>query len=159
MSTEVAESYDSIALVILWHFAVSPLDLILVSFKNIQIMPTSDISADRFVMADILLGGDASHHQALYLPVPTDSEDLRSPLPVIDGKPQLAIKPELATYTIGQLTRMSKEDNVMVILAHEGQVDGVVDQYPGDLSQWKQKGWKAKKEEGVTREANARRSN
>ncbi|WVW81950.1 hypothetical protein I302_103953 [Kwoniella bestiolae CBS 10118] len=106
----------------------------------------------------VLLGGDASHHQALYLPVPTATEDLRSPIPVIDGKPQLAIDPELATYTIGQLTRMSKEDNVLVILAHEGQVEGAVDQYPGDLSGWKEKGWKGKKEEEVVRQAEARRS-
>ncbi|WVQ62538.1 uncharacterized protein L199_000680 [Kwoniella botswanensis] len=106
----------------------------------------------------ILLGGDASHHQALYLPVPTDQEDLRSPIPVIEGKPQLALDPELATYTIGQLTRMSKEDNVMVILAHEGQVDGIVDKYPGDLSLWQARGWKAKKEEDVKRQADARKN-
>lgn len=80
---------------------------------------------------DILLGGDASHSRDLYLPVPSSpTSDARSPLPVIDGKPQLATDPPLATYTIGQLTRMSAEDEVKVVLAHEGEADGVVDQYP-----------------------------
>ncbi|WVR09064.1 hypothetical protein IAU60_006125 [Kwoniella sp. DSM 27419] len=105
----------------------------------------------------ILLGGDASHHQALYLPVPTSpSKDFRSPIPVLDGEPQLAIDPPLLTYTIGQLTRMSAEDNVMVVLAHEGQIDGVVDLYPGDLSHWKDKGWKEAKEREVTKAAEER---
>ncbi|WVQ93214.1 hypothetical protein IAU59_000278 [Kwoniella sp. CBS 9459] len=105
----------------------------------------------------LLLGGDSSHHQALYLPVPiSETEDLRSPLPVLDGKPQLAVDPELATYTIGQLTRMSNEDNVMVILAHEAQVDGVVDKYPGDLGEWQSKGWKEEKEKEVTETAKKR---
>jgi len=63
---------------------------------------------------DVLLGGDASHSQDLYLPVPTGSEDKRNPLPVIDGKVSLAIDPKVATYTIGQMTRMSSEENVMV---------------------------------------------
>ncbi|WWC66674.1 uncharacterized protein I206_100578 [Kwoniella pini CBS 10737] len=106
----------------------------------------------------VLLGGDASHHQALYLPVPEDGVDLRSPIPVIDGKPQLAIDPKLATYTIGQMTRMSAEDNVMVILAHEGQVEGIVDLYPGDLSGWMSKGWKEAKERGVEEDATARQN-
>lgn len=100
---------------------------------------------------DILLGGDASHSQDLYLPVPTADKDLRNPLPVINGKVSLAIDPPLATYTIGQMTRMSAEENVMVILAHETEVEGVVDMWPGDLGAWKEKGWKEKKEEGLAK--------
>ncbi|GFZ51913.1 hypothetical protein JCM24511_09683 [Saitozyma sp. JCM 24511] len=103
-------------------------------------------------------GGDASHSQDLYLPVPTSREhDLRLPLPVIDGQPQLAVDPALATHTIGQLTRMSAEENVMVLLAHEGEAGGVVDVYPGDLGQWKAKGWKEAKERGVNDRVEARR--
>ena len=101
------------------------------------------------LISDVLLGGDASHSQDLYLPVPTDDRDTRNPLPVIDGKVSLAIDPALATYTIGQMTRMSAEDNVMVVLAHEMEVDGVVDFWPGDLSGWKEKGWKEEKEKGL----------
>jgi len=98
---------------------------------------------------DVLLGGDASHSQDLYLPVPTGSEDKRNPLPVIDGKVSLAIDPAVATYTIGQMTRMSAEENVMVILAHEMQIEGAVDFWPGDLSKWREKGWKEEKEKGL----------
>ncbi|OCF35573.1 hypothetical protein I316_02627 [Kwoniella heveanensis BCC8398] len=86
----------------------------------------------------------------------SESEDLRSPIPVVDGKPQLAVDPELATYTIGQLTRMSRENNVMVILAHEAQVDGVVDKFPESLNDWRSKGWKEKKEKEVTEAARKR---
>jgi hypothetical protein len=103
---------------------------------------------------DVLLGGDASHHQDLYLPVPSSpSSDYRVPLPVIDGGVQLAINPPLATYTIGQLTRMSAESNVLVILAHEGQVEGVISVYPEDLSGWQKKGWKEAKEVGQEKRA------
>jgi hypothetical protein len=123
-------------------------------------MPISRLTPHRPLMSrpDILLGGDASHSQDLYLPVPTSPEhDLRLPLPVIDGHPQLAVDPRLATYKIGQLTRMSAEENVMVLLAHEGEAEGVVDVYPGDLGVWKAKGWKEAKERGVTDRAGARR--
>lgn len=107
---------------------------------------------------DILLGGDASHSQELYLPVPISPEqDLRLPLPVINGQPQLAVDPALATHTIGQLTRMSAEENVMVLLAHEGEAEGIVDVYPGDLGEWKAKGWKEAKERDVKVRAEARR--
>lgn len=123
--------------------------------------------------ADILLGGDASHHQDLYLPIPTSpsnsnsnspsnspfnspTKDPRSPIPVIHGQPQLATDPPMATYTIGQLTRMSAEEDIMVILAHEGEVEGVVQFWPGDLGGWKEMGWKGRKEAGVEERARAR---
>ncbi|ORY29316.1 beta-lactamase-like protein [Naematelia encephala] len=107
----------------------------------------------------ILLGGDASHSQDLYLPVPSSPDfptDPRSPIPVINGKPQLATDPKLATYTIGQLSRMSAEDNVMVLLAHEGEVEGVVKTYPDDLAGWKVGGWKEEKERDVRARAEKR---
>jgi hypothetical protein len=120
--------------------------------------PTPTLTRRLISCPDILLGGDASHSQDLYLPVPTSPEhDLRLPLPVIDGQPQLAVDPALATYTIGQLTRMSAEENVMVLLAHEGEAEGVVDVYPGDLGEWKAKGWKEAKERGLKDRAEARR--
>ena len=75
---------------------------------------------------------------------------------MIDGKPQLAIDPPLATYTIGQLTRMSSESNVLVILAHETEVEGVVDFYPSNLNSWKEKGWKEAKEVRVKEAARKR---
>jgi hypothetical protein len=57
----------------------------------------------------------------------------------------------VATYTIGQMTRMSAEENVMVILAHEMEIEGVVDFWPGDLSAWKKKRWKQEKEKGLAK--------
>jgi hypothetical protein len=49
------------------------------------------------------------------------------------------------------MTRMSAEENVMVILAHEMEIEGVADFWPGDLSGWKQKGWKEEKEKGLAK--------
>ncbi len=37
----------------------------------------------------------------------------------------------------------------MVILAHEGEVEDVLDIYPGELRSWKEKGWKVAKERRV----------
>lgn len=39
----------------------------------------------------------------------------------------------------------------MVILAHEMEVEGVVDMWPSDLGDWKEKGWKEKKEQGLAK--------
>jgi hypothetical protein len=46
---------------------------------------------------------------------------------------------------------MSAEENVMVILAHEMEIEGVVDFWPGDLSAWKKKRWKQEKEKGLAK--------
>lgn len=39
----------------------------------------------------------------------------------------------------------------MVILAHEMEIEGVVDFWPGDLSAWKEKGLKEEKEKGLAK--------
>ncbi|KAK6906026.1 hypothetical protein I203_100007 [Kwoniella mangroviensis CBS 8507] len=101
----------------------------------------------------VLLAGDAAHHQNMYLPIPTSECDLRSPKPVIDGKVMFAEDPVQATYVIGQLTRMSIEDNVMVLLAHEKEAIGVVDYFPEDICRWKEKGWKEEKQKNVLEDA------
>jgi hypothetical protein len=125
---------------------------------TISIIHCSRVSLTSHHPPDILLAGDSSHSQDLYLPVPSPiyPKDPRSPNPVIDGKPELAINPAQATWTIGQLTRMSMEENVMVILAHEGEVEGVVDVYPGDVREWMEKGWKGAKEKEVGERAKRR---
>ncbi|WVQ63902.1 uncharacterized protein L199_002058 [Kwoniella botswanensis] len=101
----------------------------------------------------VLLAGDAAHHQNMYLPIPTPEADLRSPKPVIDGKVAFAEDPVQATYVVGQLTRMSMEDNVMVLLAHEKEAMGVVDYFPEDICEWKEKGWKEEKQKKVLKDA------
>jgi hypothetical protein len=54
--------------------------------------------------------------------------------------------PALATLAVGRLTRMSAEDNIMVLLAHEGQVKCVIPDWPEALDDWRAKGFKEKKE-------------
>lgn len=97
---------------------------------------------------DILLSGDAAHHQTQYLPVPsvTSGKDERSPIPVIDGKAQLAVDPPTLARTIGQMSRMSQEDNVMVLMAHEKEAVDTLPEYPEHLGSWKEKGWKEEKD-------------
>jgi len=95
---------------------------------------------------DVLLSGDAAHHQTQYLPVPNDDGDKRSPIPVIDGKPQLATDPPVLAHTIGGMTRMSREEDVMVLMAHEKEALGVLAEFPEPLNGWKSKGWKQAKE-------------
>jgi hypothetical protein len=50
------------------------------------------------------------------------------------------------TVSISRLTRMSAEDNVMVLLAHEGQVENVLPEWPETLDNWKTNGLKRQKE-------------
>ncbi|WRT69069.1 uncharacterized protein IL334_006052 [Kwoniella shivajii] len=104
----------------------------------------------------VLLAGDAAHHQNMYLPVPTSEGDYRTPKSVVDGVVQLADDPVVATYTVGQLTRMSQEENVMVILSHERGVQGIIDYFPKDIGKWKERGWKEAKEKKVTEDAERR---
>lgn len=101
------------------------------------------------LVLDILLSGDASHDQTQYLPVPNTTdpkEDNRSPIPIYNGEPAFALDPDALAYTIGQMTRMSQEENVMVLMAHEKEAEGVLPPYPEDLGGWKQKGWKEEKD-------------
>lgn len=110
--------------------------------------------------ADILLAGDAAHHQDVYLPVPASpEEDFRLPKPVLNGVVQMAVDPEVATFTIGQLTRMTAEPDVMVLLAHEQQAESVLPEYPhGTLDEWKAKGWKEAKERDTIERAKKRKN-
>lgn len=79
------------------------------------------------------------------------------PKPVVDGVVQMAVDPEVATWTIGQLTRMSAEPNVMVLLAHELPAEGLLPEYPhGTLEEWKEKGWKEAKERETAERAGKR---
>lgn len=57
--------------------------------------------------------------------------------------------PAQALLAMGRLTRLSAEDNVMVLLAHEGQVKGVIPDWPEPLNDWKARGYKEKKEDTV----------
>lgn len=57
--------------------------------------------------------------------------------------------PLVNTQNVGRLTRLSAEDNIMVVLAHEGEVEGVLPIWPKDINQWMVNGWKEEKEKGL----------
>lgn len=112
----------------------------------------------------MFLAGDTSHHQTLYLPVPVEGEsDRRTGLPFypsLDGSGVLTTMdadPVVNTQNVSRLTRLSAEDNIMVILAHEGEVEGVLPTWPQNINQWKANGWKEGKEKNL-REDKARAS-
>lgn len=54
--------------------------------------------------------------------------------------------PIVNTQSVSRLTRLSAEDNIMVILAHEGEVEGVLPVWPESINQWRKNGWKEEKE-------------
>jgi hypothetical protein len=54
--------------------------------------------------------------------------------------------PVVNTQSVSRLTRLSAEENIMVILAHEGEVEGVLPVWPRNINQWKANGWKEEKE-------------
>jgi hypothetical protein len=106
--------------------------------------------------SDVFLAGDTSHHQTLYLPVPIDGQsDHRTKLPFYpkpDGSGELTTMDEdplVNTQSVGRLTRLSAEDNIMVILAHESEVEGVLPIWPRDLAEWKVNGWKEEKDKDL----------
>lgn len=73
-------------------------------------------------------------------------DDHRSPIPMYKGQPALAKDPPVLARTIGQMTRMSQEESVMVLMAHEKEAVGVLPVYPENLGAWKEEGWKAEKD-------------
>ncbi|KAH8080931.1 beta-lactamase-like protein [Filobasidium floriforme] len=101
----------------------------------------------------LVLAGDTAHHQSLYLPVPAPGEvDRRTRIPFFEmpntngSRISMHENPTEAYVSIGRLSRMSMEENIMVLLAHEGQVKGVIPDWPESLDNWKANGFKEKKE-------------
>lgn len=108
-------------------------------------------------ITDILLGADVAHSQETYLPVPTTSDDdRRGTEPVVDGKVPFLADIKQGVHDIGTLTRMSAEDNVMVLLAHEAPAVDVLPRWPKTLNGWKKEGWKDEKQAGVYKRAEER---
>ncbi len=90
------------------------------------------------------------------MPTPEHPADARARIPYAAGEPAIDRDPLAANQTISRLTRMSAEQNVMVLLAHEVEAGGVLPLFPDDgsgLRDWQAQGWKAKKEEDVRRHA------
>jgi hypothetical protein len=57
--------------------------------------------------------------------------------------------PARSAFDVGSLTRMSMEDNVMVLLAHESGAEAILPRWPDAISAWKEKGWKEEKQREV----------
>lgn len=92
----------------------------------------------------IVMGGDTCHDRCLYHP---PSQGLRPKIaffPSIAGSGFGTMHGDVATAyeSIGRIERMDQQENIMVILAHEGELLNVVDFYPKTANDWKKKGWK-----------------
>ncbi|EJT98780.1 Metallo-hydrolase/oxidoreductase [Dacryopinax primogenitus] len=100
----------------------------------------------------ILLGGDTAHHPALLCPCSqhTISTDFRPPSEP-DTVRTMHLVPQQAWNSILRTRRMEKEDNVMVVVAHdylywrEWEKKGLI--WPGrGLGEWKKEGLKMQRE-------------
>ena len=86
--------------------------------------------------ADMVLGGDSCHNQALYVPCPC--HDVIADFP--PGQ-TLHLDLEATRHTVAQLTALHKRDDVWVLLAHEFEAVFVVPQET-DLADWLSRGYK-----------------
>ncbi|KAI8906140.1 beta-lactamase-like protein [Powellomyces hirtus] len=101
----------------------------------------------------LLLGGDSAHAQALYSPPPRSATEIdrRQPIGSLTFNGQngtMHLDLQTAYVTIARLGRMEMENNVMVITAHEVELEklGIA---PGKLlkgwERWSEREWKAAK--------------
>lgn len=51
---------------------------------------------------------------------------------------------ELASKTLEKLGELDAHEDVLTLLAHDATLKGVVDELPGSVDDWKEKGWKEK---------------
>lgn len=65
---------------------------------------------------------------------------------MIDGEVKMTADPVVRAKNMGQLTRMSAEDNVMVLLAHEPEAEAVLPLWPETANDWRAKGYKRQKQ-------------
>ena len=109
---------------------------------------------------DVLLAGDSAHAQESFLPIPPSSDlsgpDPRAPRSVEDGQPMMTENPERSAFDVGSLTRLSMDDDIMVLLAHETPAGKILPRWPESISQWKDKGWKEAKQKEVYESARSK---
>ena len=63
---------------------------------------------------------------------------------------------ERSAFDVGSLTRLSMEDDIMVLLAHETPAGKILPRWPESISQWKDKGWKEAKQKEVYESARSK---
>ena len=108
----------------------------------------------------LVLGGDAAHNQSLYLPMPPQPHSSTTDRRSVPAKFKLSPSAEdwtcmqdsidLTWTTLSRMTRMEAEENVMVLLGHESEVATSLGLKPGDtldLTGWKERGLKEKKDQ------------
>ncbi|KAF9038988.1 hypothetical protein BDZ89DRAFT_1061126 [Hymenopellis radicata] len=105
----------------------------------------------------VLLGGDSCHHSAQIRPNAhsTCPRDMVSVVPNAKANEPLLTLPgpggpsayhdrEQAIQTIGKLAALDADANILLLLAHDSTLPGVIDEFPKDVNAWKEKGWKDK---------------
>lgn len=109
----------------------------------------------------VLLAGDVAHHPASLRPSPAVPlpEALRGALPpmlknvgapaydrpFLDAAPAgCSVHHDLAdtSRTLARVQQFDAHADVLVVLAHDSSLGGVVDIFPRELGAWKAKGWK-----------------
>ncbi|KAK0468557.1 beta-lactamase-like protein [Armillaria novae-zelandiae] len=117
----------------------------------------------------VVLGGDCCHHIGDICPTllhhsicPCPASLLqsmtqslcKSHFPEIVSEPLLKIPPppapsvyrdyEATIQSLKRLARLDADPDVLMIIAHDGTASSVVEEFPGTINEWKEKGWKNK---------------
>ncbi|KAK0209335.1 beta-lactamase-like protein [Desarmillaria ectypa] len=110
----------------------------------------------------ILLGGDSCHHVGQLRPTADLHTHFPCPGHVLQSfeghsiaertTPLLSLPSESSAYadlptarsTITKLGKLDASPDILVIIAHDATVPGVIDEFPESLNDWKAKGWKDK---------------
>ncbi|KAF9022144.1 hypothetical protein BDZ89DRAFT_1070883 [Hymenopellis radicata] len=88
----------------------------------------------------VLLGGDSDMVSAV------PNAKANEPLLTLPGPggPSAYHDREQAIQTIGKLAALDADANILLLLAHDSTLPGVIDEFPKDVKAWKEKGWKDK---------------
>jgi glyoxylase-like metal-dependent hydrolase (beta-lactamase superfamily II) len=95
----------------------------------------------------IFMGGDCCHHRSLLAGI--------RPMSVTVGPsktPSFHRYPDVAKSTIHKVRLLEKQGSVLVALAHDARLDGVMPLYPGSLNGWKDSDWKKTLDQGLARD-------
>ncbi|KAF9043807.1 hypothetical protein BDZ89DRAFT_1109260 [Hymenopellis radicata] len=103
----------------------------------------------------VLLGGDSCHHpghirpNALcvcpghHLPLVPIAKPDEPPLTLPKGDSAYRDW-DVSSQTLGKLQGLDADPNVLVLLAHDSTLPGVIDEFPKDVNEWQRLGWKEK---------------
>lgn len=87
----------------------------------------------------IAMGGDCCHHRKL---LEDRSKDISVDVGP-NGQPGFHKNPIDARKTISKTQLLHEKPEVLVVLAHDAQLDGVLPTYPKTLNGWRELGWKS----------------